>query len=181
MTGALNSISTDITNTTQTFNQPLPLSKTTKGLLQTSTDANTTSLYTVDPINDLHLEVAFRLTGLVITIYDIFYVATDMLRDLASFRRTDRLVDGTSRIVAANLVLSTRQNNPPRTAQGPPYFQVEWLMKAVAQTPAYMLEQRSFREVEMVLYVNEIKVGEVSIQRPRTGNGIVLASDLSTL
>lgn len=49
-------------------------------------------------------------------------------------------------------------------------------MKALAQTPAYMLEQRSFREVDMILFVNEVQVGEISIKRPSAGDGFITGS-----
>lgn len=176
MMGALASLPADIANTTLNANETLPRSNTTTRLLQPSTDANTTSVDTVDPQNDPLLRVAFRLVGSVITIYDIFYLALGMLREVAPYPRTARLVDTTTPISAANLLLSTRQNNPQRTVQNPPYFQVEWLMKALARTPAYMLEQRSFRELEMTLFVDEVKVGEISIMRPRSGNALVLGS-----
>ena len=164
--GAPNSISTTTTNATQLSIPPLPHSNPAKQLLQIFTDANTTSVDTADPTNYPRLEVSFRLTGSVITIYEIFYLALDTLREIARFGRTGRLADSTIQVTAADLKISTRGTDPPRTAQNPPYFQIEWLMRAVAQTPAYMLEQRSFREVELVLFVNEVKVGEVSIMRP---------------
>ena len=100
-------------------------------------------------------------------------MALDMLRELAPYKRTARLVDATTQVPSANLDVSTRQTDPPRTGQNPPYFQVERLMRAMAQTPAYMLEQRSFREVELVLFVEEVKVGEVSILRPGSVMGLV--------
>ena len=176
MMGALASSPADITNTTLIANETLPHSNTATRLLRISTDANTTSVGTVNPQNDPLLRVAFRLVGSVITIYDIFYLTLGMLREVAPYPRTARLVDTTTPISAANLLLSTRQNDPPRTVQNPPYFQVEWLMKALARTPAYMLEQRSFREVEMTLFVDEIEVGGISIMRPRSGNALVLGS-----
>lgn len=176
VTAMTDSISSDITNATSPVNQTPPVSNTTTWLLPTSADANTTSVDTVDPKNDPRLRVAFRLTGSVITIYDIFYVALDMLREIAPYSRTRRLANTITEVGAANLVLQTRQNDPPRTVQNPPYFQIEWLMKALAQTPAYMLEEGSFREVEMVLFVDEVKVGEVSIKRLTTGNALVSAS-----
>lgn len=174
-TGAPNSISTNTTNPTQDLNQSLPISNTTKGLLQILPNANATSAHSLDPTNYPHLEVSFRLTGSVVTVYEIFFVALDMLREVAPFRRTAPLADATSQVTTANLDLSTRNTDPPRSAQNPPYFQIEWLMRALAQTPSYMLEQRSFREVELVLFVDQIKVGEVSILRPRTRNGLVSA------
>lgn len=50
-------------------------------------------------------------------------------------------------------------------------------MKALAQTPAYMLEQGSFREFDMILFVDEVKVGEMSVKRPGTEIGLIQASD----
>lgn len=156
---ATDSISTNITNKTQSVNQTIPLPNTTTLLLQTSTDANATKINTGDAKNDPRLRVAFQLTGSVITIYEAFCLALDMLRELAPQRRTSRFADFTTRINAANLVLSTRQNKPPRTERDPPYFQFECLMRALAETPIHMLEERSFREVDMVLFVDEIKKG----------------------
>lgn len=101
-----------------------------------------------------------------------------MLRELAPRRRSSRFADYATRINAANLVLSTRQNKPPRTERDPPYFQFEWLMRALAETPIYMLEERSFREVDMVLFVDEIKIGEISVRRLGGGDVSLLpASD----
>lgn len=178
VTGAPGFKSTNIANATEGGNRTLSLSELTNWLPQASTSAHSTS---VDPINDPRLEVSFQLTGSVVTIYEVFLMALDMLREIAPFKRTARLGDGATLITAANLVVSTRQTDPPRTAQNPPYFQVQWFMKALAQTPTYMLEQANFREVEMVLSVNEVKVGEISAQRPRNGNGLLPASgDLST-
>ena len=173
--GAADSTSNSITNATESISGTPALSNTTAWLLKASTDANTTK---TDATNDPHLEIAFQLTGSVVTIYEIFYVALDMLRELAFFSRKARLADATTEVPSAKLDLSTRQDNPPRTVQNPPFLQVEWIMRALAQTPAYMLEQRSFREVDMVLFVDGIKVGEASVKRPRTpGNELLPASD----
>lgn len=49
-------------------------------------------------------------------------------------------------------------------------------MRALAQTPAYMLEQGSFREVNMILFVDEVKVGEISVKRPEAEMGLIQAS-----
>lgn len=177
--GASSFNSTDMTKTTEGDIQiSSPLSNLTKVLPQAPKDAATTS---ANPQNDPRLEIAFQLTGSVVTIYEIFFMALDMLRDIAFSRRTARLADGATLIKAANLIISTRQTDPPRTAQDPPFFQVEWFMRALARTPAYMLDQRNFKEVEMVLFVEEVKVGEVSVRRPGTGSGLLPASDgLST-
>ena len=173
---ASDSVSTDIKNATQSVNGRPPPLNTTNALLQASTNAKTPSIKTADATNDPRLRVALQLTGSEITIYNIFNMAIDLLRDLAAHGRAAHLADFTAYLDAANLVISARQTSPPRTALDPPYFQTEWLMRAVAQTPAYMLEQRNFREVDMVLCVDEVKVGEVSIRRPRDGSGLGRAS-----
>ena len=156
----------------------LPLFNTTS---QASKNANITNVDSFDPTPNSLLRVAFQLTGSVLTIYEIFFLALDMLRDLARFPTRARVIDSTTYIKAGNLNLATRETNPPRTSRNPPYFQAEWLMKALAQTPSYMLDQRSFKEAELVLFIDEIKVGEVSMKRPGTGNGLMQASgDVST-
>ena len=50
-------------------------------------------------------------------------------------------------------------------------------MRALAQTPAYMLEQRSFREVDMALFVDEVEVGGIELRVPRRGTGLIPGSD----
>ena len=165
---------TNITNATQSLNLTLPLSETTKELLQTSTDANTTN---VNTLNYPRLRVACQLTGSIITINKIFYLVLDMLRELAVCGRTAQFTDFTTYFEAANIVISTQHTNPPRTPHNPPYFQVEWLMRALAQMPTYMLEQRDFREVDMVLFVDEVEVGGIRLRVARRGTGPIPGSD----
>ena len=168
------SLPTDITNATQSLNLTLPLSETTKELLQTSTDANTTN---VNTLNYPRLRVAFQLTGSIIKINKIFYLVLELLRELAVCGRTAQFTDFNMYCKAANVFVSTQHTNPPRTPHDPPYFQVEWLMRALAQTPTYMLEQRDFREVDMDLFVDEVEVGGVQLRVPRTGTSPIPGSD----
>ena len=165
---------TDFSDAMHSLNQTHLLANATKGHRQPSTDA---SISTVDAANDPRLRVTFQLAGSVIKIYDIFFVAIDTLRELSVYGRTRDFHDFTSYIGIADMVITTRQTNPPRTARDPPYFQIEWLMRALAETPAYMLEQRSFKEVDMVLFVDDIKIGEVSLRREMDGIELTQESD----
>ena len=165
---------TDLIDAMHSLNQTHPVVNTTDVHRQVATDAN---ISTVDATNDSELEVTFHLAGAVIKIYDIFIMAIDTIRRLSVHGRTREFRDFTDYMETANLVISTRQTDPPRTARDPPYFQIEWLMRALAQTPAYMLEQRSFREVDMELFVDEVKVGEVSLRRPVGGVELTQGSD----
>ena len=118
--------------------------------------------------NDPELRVIFQLSGSVLPLNDVFFSAFHVLRALAPYKVTARLVSDSIHITNSILRLSIRDaNNPPRTASNPPYFQAEWLMRAMAQMPTYMLQQGSFREVSMDISVDEIKVAEVSLSRRR--------------
>lgn len=122
-------------------------------------------------INEPQFEAKFTLTGLVLTIYEIFYTTLDMLRELADYTRTVRIVNDTTYVRSAGLdIFTVDPNDPSRTFKNPPYFQAEWLVRAMAQIPAYMLKQRSFRELDIELYVDDIKVGLVFL-RKRHSNG----------
>lgn len=57
-----------------------------------------------------------------------------------------------------------------RTAANPPYFQWKWMIKAVAQLPYSMIEERNFRELGRIrLRVHDIEVGVGQIVRLRRG------------
>lgn len=138
----------------------------TIALIETASADNRTDIDTTSVTNDPRFRVAFTLTGSILIIYDIFYAAIDMLRELADYKRTVRLVNDSTFIRSAGIdITTTDPNDPSRTVRNPPYFQAEWLMRAMAETPAYMLGQRSFREVEMNIFVDDIKVGMVSLRK----------------
>ena len=172
-TTAFDSVPTAITNTTRSIGQILPLSKISKSLPHPIEDTSTTRIQTADTTNDLYLRVNFQLTGSMITIWDIFYMAIDMLLELAVYAQAARFADFTMHLNNAHLVVSTQQSSPPSTVHNPLYFRMEWLMRALAETPAYMLEQRSFKEVDMTVFANEVEVGKIFIKRPRTATGLV--------
>lgn len=145
---------------TQT-DETMSLFNDTLAFLQNAPQGNITSA-----ANDPQFRAEYTLTGSSLTIYEIFYAALDMLRELAEYKRTVRLDNDSTFIRSAGIEITTIDpNSPSRTVRNPPYFQAEWLMRALAQTPAYMLEQRSFREVDMELYVDNIKVGLVLMRK----------------
>jgi len=177
LAGASDSISADTLNATLSAaqnNENMSLFNQAVALVKNASDGSNTNMNTTSVTNDPQLRVAFTLTGSTLTIYNIFYAALDMLRELADYKRTVRLTEDTTFIRSSGLDISTIDpNNPPRTVRNPPYFQAEWLMRALAQTPAYMLEQRSFREVDMDLFVDEIKIGVISLKKRPAPSGLL--------
>ena len=122
--------------------------------------------------NNPGLQVIFRLTGETLTLNAVFITCLDMLRELASFPSIGRMTADVTYVKSSKLFLEFHDpNDPPRTMMNPPYFQSEWLMRALAQMPDYMLEQRSFREAEIDISVDGIKIGMVSLSKknPRVG------------
>lgn len=128
------------------------------------------SSLTEDPPN---LNVSIHLLPTPISFNSIFYTTLDMLRELAVNARTDRMPSFISHLDSSKFYVSVRDtNNPPRTAGNPPYFQAEWLMRAVAQMPAFMVKRWMFRECEVDVEVEGIRVGEIKVSRRRLGEEV---------
>ncbi len=131
-----------------------------------------TNITTTDVIasrRDPSLHVKFHLSGLVLSKYDICNAALDGLRQLSNYRRTERISNGTFFIPAAELeVVSVDANNPPRTSSRPPYYQAQWMMRALAQMPVFMLGLGEFKEVGMEIVVGQTLVGWVYVKRIET-------------
>ena len=119
------------------------------------------------------LDLRFLLTGVTLALTDIFLAVLDMLRDLAHFNPATRLVSNFKRIGSADLIYILRDpNSPPRTSRHPPYLQAEWVMRALAQTPVHMVQQQDFREVGVSIYVDDLKIGEVTLIRTRRPSNV---------
>jgi len=132
---------------------------------------NTTVAANIHP----DLDVRFLLLGDVVGYYDIFYTALDLLRDLAPYRLTTRLLAESHYIQWSNFYVTARDpNRAPRTIKHPPYFQLEWFIRALAQMPAFMVEQDDFREVEITIIVDDIRVGEVFLTKARPNFGVAV-------
>ena len=113
------------------------------------------------------LDLRFQFVGMPVALTDVFSVVLDLLRDLAHFNPAARLIGYWKRIGSANLIFNLQDpNSPPRSARHPPYLQAEWVVRTLAQIPTYMIEH-SFREIEVVMYVDDLRIGEISLTKTR--------------
>jgi hypothetical protein len=132
-------------------------------------NTNITKTDVIASRRDPSLHVNFHLSGLVLSKYDICNAALNGLRQLSNYRRTERISNGTFFIPAAELeVVSVDANNPPRTSSRPPYYQAQWMMRALAQMPVFMLGLGEFKEVGMDIVVGKTLVGWVYVKRIET-------------
>ncbi len=132
---------------------------------------------------DPHLQVS-NVQGLdSFTIYEMFFMVLSFIREISPSKRTSRVVDfaiiiDAPPITTAGLPIAISFKNsgsPPRTAANPPYFKVEWLIKAFGQLPQYMFDHANFREVvSMGIKVDGVQVGEGYVVRKRTGQSGLL-------
>ena len=58
----------------------------------------------------------------------------------------------------------------------PPFFDYEWLIKAMVRIPKFMYSQRMFNEARMVLELDGLPIGYVEIQRSVSGEQIASTS-----
>ena len=103
-----------------------------------------------------------------LNIYEIFFVVLTFIQAVASNPRTKQVPDLDMEVnhppitvAGAPVILAFRnQGNPPRTAENPPYFQIEWLFKGLAKLSQYMLESCDLNNVlSMVFNVDGVEVG----------------------
>lgn len=126
------------------------------------------SNFSKNVVSSPDLAVFFKLTGSRLKINDIFITALDLLREFAVFPRTARLVADVTHVRTSDLYLKYRDpNNPPRTMADPPFFENEWLLRALALMPAFMVSQGTYKEVKIQITVDEIIIGEVSLTKSR--------------
>ncbi|KAL8827739.1 MAG: hypothetical protein Q9191_003006 [Dirinaria sp. TL-2023a] len=108
----------------------------------------------------------FKLFGSRMAPNDIFITSLDLLRAFAVFPRTARIDSGVTEFRVGNSYLKYRDpNNPPRTKWNPPYFENEWMLRAVSLMPGYMVKRQSFKEVNVKISVAEIIIGEVDLTK----------------
>ena len=146
-------------------NSTIPFNRT-KGLEENITNNNASTIKTFASRRSPNLRVGFHLSGRVLTKYDICYAALDALRGLADYRRTALISDSITPLLAADLeVITVDANVPPRTSRNPPYFQAQWLMRALAEMPGYMLGLGIFMETSIEISVDKTLVGWVLLRR----------------
>jgi len=132
--------------------------------------------------DDSQLKVEYIQGQHTFTIYEIFFAVIASIKEMAVHDRTARVDDfstyiDTPPITTAGqpIVISFRSHdNPPRTAEQPPYFKWEWLIKAFGQVPQYMLASTNFRDIlHMALIVDRVPVGDGYVVRRQAGLDVV--------
>ena len=112
--------------------------------------------------------VFFQLRGSKIKFNDVFISSLDLLREFSMFPRYARLVSDVTHVRTTNLYLGYRDaNDPPRTKADPPYFENEWLLRALALMPGFMVSQQAFEEVSIKITVDQIMISELSLTKKR--------------
>ena len=123
---------------------------------------------TTERSQNSEVDVRIMSADLPIPLYNVFLVVISVLVDAAELRPTTRLRGYTSQAVSADSGTPVRivfeEPTPARTS--PPYFQVRWLMAAVAVIPEYMVRNGAFQEAVIL----------VELDGCRIANGYLLAS-----
>ena len=132
---------------------------------------------------DPHLQVTNIQDLDSFTIYEMFFMVLSFIREISPTKRTSRVVEHTLSIDAPPITKAghpiwisfKNHDSPPRMAANPPYFKVEWLIKAFGQLPQYMFDHANFKEVvNMGIKVDGVQVGEAYVVRKRPGQLEVL-------
>lgn len=112
------------------------------------------SLSAIDP-DEARLEVSLIPVGERLGIYDVFLPIMNSLTDMAAYSstlRSDALIAGFQGRVGFVCLLPTSP------------LEYMWLARTIARIPRYMLEERRFGEVAMVVSIDGVKraIGRVS-------------------
>lgn len=141
--------------------------------LEQNVSNNTTStLDGVDGRQDSQLRVGFYLSGSVLTKYDIFYAALDALRGLSSYQKTALVLDSDTPLLNAGVDLITKDLDDPPSIGKVPQLQAQWVVRALAQMPEFMLGRGTFMEVSMEIAVDGTPVGWVLLKRREFSGGV---------
>lgn len=168
---ASKSVSTDVGNTTQSLAQYND--NGTQAPFNIVSALTTPS--TITASNDsAKLRIDYQFTGSGITFNECFQTALDMLRELSIFDRSAHVRLQTIGVHSSGLYVTTSGPSTPIPPGSEEIFKYEWLMAVMGQMPGFMVRQRSFREVRVGVFVGEVEVGRVDVQRrkPEVGVGI---------
>ena len=107
-------------------------------------------------MQDPRLTVRILLTGSILPLFDVFTLIITVLVDVARFEAMTRLHDYTSPATATGLEILFGESKPARA--GPPFFEVQRLLKSLALVPVYMARKGVFKEASVVLDVDGVSV-----------------------
>ena len=153
------------TNSTQTLTlqSNLSLVQDPSSLPASIKDTNTA-------LETANMTLRASLTGSTVQVFDVFLLAIAVLVDVAPLAATHSLQTYNSPLTAANVVIAFIEPTPARTSA--PFFEVHWLMKAMALIPEYMIQKGKFQEAYALLEVDGVRVANGFLGSKEDGGGM---------
>ena len=121
-----------------------------------------TSADVVEYTDDQRLHVKVSLVGSGIDVPDVLRMVITVIVAAAEQKPTERIQEFVSPENVPRVKLTFLPPIPPPT--NPPFFEIQWLIKAVAAIPTFMLKKGRFREALLMLEVDGIKVADGFLQ-----------------
>ena len=123
--------------------------------------------------NDRRLQVLITLNEPVLGVYDVFRLSIAILVDAAEKGPLERLFFYQSTPNIPNIEL--RVSVPIFPPWNPPIFQYQWLIKAIASVPPFMIREGRFREAVIAVNLDGIRVANAVLRaKISSGNGLPL-------
>ncbi|KAM0802414.1 hypothetical protein BDR22DRAFT_887645 [Usnea florida] len=148
---------TQSTNQTVHTNSTLNLTQQSNlPLVQDPSSLPASIIDTPTPPENARMTLQMLLTETSIFSFNVFLVAIAVIVDLAPRAATSALNTYKSPQIAANIVAVFQEPPPERTS--PPFFEVQWLISAVAMVPEYMIRKGRFKEAYAFIDVDGVRV-----------------------
>ena len=117
--------------------------------------------------NAVHLQVFCRLFGYDLEASEVFGPVVTTLSRFAAYSPGAHMRNWKTPFEIGETALEFKSTN----RRSPPFFEVEWLIKATAAVPLYMLNKGRFSEVEIQIAIDNtaVAVGQLRIERTPHG------------
>ena len=118
---------------------------------------NVTNVISTDFMDDLdeaRLNTTFSPLPGDLGVYDVFFPIVNAIADMAEYSkdfRAQALVGGFEGYKGIVCILSVEH-------MGPPFLTYGWLIRAISRIPMWMVQQRRFGEVEIMMVVDEVEI-----------------------
>lgn len=110
------------------------------------------------------------LTGSRVPLFDVFLLAIAVLVDAARLESTQRLQTYVSPESGGGVEIMFGQPVPARTS--PPFFEVQYLMRAVVLIPNYMIIKGVFKEALVLVEVGGVRVADGFLGQKQAAVGL---------
>lgn len=124
-------------------------------------------------MQDPRLTVRMLLTGSIVPLFDVFPLIITVLVDAARLTATSRLHDYISPATTTGLEILFGESMPART--GPPFFEIQWLIKSMPLILRYMIMKGVFKEAPVILDVDGVSVAAGFLTEKDAGLGFTNA------